>query len=268
MGNLLDAGIRDENGPHGPLREQPANTNTPTAPAAAAPATPAPAVPTPTTPTPTTPAPTTPATPAPSAPEETAGLSDIAERMLNMSSEDIDYLRGEPYSTDQEQAMRARMQDRVRGEYGTARQRMMDTLGARQGMSGVLIGALGKLDDQEAAAMSAVDRDIMIRSADEMRSRLGESRGIIGGLEGLERQRQMESLGLEQMTDASERERLMDLMSALGLAPNPASAANIYGGSLQYAQGLGQSARDQAASNMQGIGGLAQLFQQMGWMGG
>lgn len=202
----------------------------------------------------------------PAAPPAPEGLSDIAQRMLNVSSSDVDYLRGEPYKTTEEQAMRAREQDRVRTEYGTARQRLIDTLGPEQGMSGVMAGALGKLGEAEASEMSKVDRDIMIKAADEMRSRRGESRGIMTGLEGLERQRMMESLGLGQTMDESERSRLNDLMAAMGMAPNPAQATGAAGNLLQYASSLGDQARTSSASNIQGISTLADLFSKLGWM--
>lgn len=211
--------------------------------------------------------PTVPAPVVPAAPEEPpAGLSDIMQRMLNVSSSDVDYLRGDPYSTTEEQGMRARMQDRVRNEFGTARQRLSDQLGTQQGMSGVLAGALDRLGEAEASEMSSIDRDLMIKAADEMRSRRGESRGIMTGLEGLERQRMMESLGLGQSIDESERSGLNDLMAAMGMAPNPAQATGAASNMLQYASALGQNATNQSAANIQSISGLADIFSKLGWL--
>ena len=202
----------------------------------------------------------------PATPEEPARLSDITQRHLNVSGADVDYLRGEPYKTSEEQAMRARMGDRVRNQYNTARQKVADTLGNRQGFSGVMAGALRKLDEAEAQETSNIDRDIMLKGADEMRSRRGESRGITGGLEALERQRQMESLGIGHIQDDSERQRVLDLMAAMGGAPSPAQAAGVGGNILGYAGQLGQQAQQAGAANMSGIGNLAALFQKQGWL--
>jgi hypothetical protein len=88
----------------------------------------------------------------------------------------------------------------------------------------------------------------------------------VGGLEGLERQRMMESLGLGQSIDESERARLSDLMAAMGLAPNPAQATSAAGNLLNYAGGLSEMASRQGASNLQGIAGLADIFSRLGWM--
>lgn len=219
----------------------------------------------PVVPDPSATGPTTPPAP-PAAPEPPAGLSDIMQRLLNVSSSDVDYLRGEPYNTTEEQGMRAREQDRVRTEYGTARQRLTDILGEQQGMSGVLAGALDKLAEGEASTMSSIDRDLMIKAADEMRSRRGESRGVMTGLEGLERQRMMESLGIGQTIDESERSRNNDLMALLGLAPNPAQATGAASNLLNYSGVLGQQAAGQSASNIQGIASLADMFQKLGWI--
>lgn len=193
-------------------------------------------------------------------------LSDITKRLLGISAEDVGYLRGEPYSTTQEQAMRAREQDRIRNEFDTARQRMIDTLGPQQGFSGVLAGALEKLSQGEASEMSKVDRDIMIRAADEMRSRRGESRGVVGGLEELERRRMMESLGLGQAIDQGERQGLLDLMAALGLAPGYGQMGQGTPSILEALSQQGQTAAQQGAANLTGISSLAKLFYDMGWM--
>lgn len=192
------------------------------------------------------------------------GLSDIAQRLLNVSSTDVDYLRGEPYNTTQEQAMRERMQSRIRNQYDQARQQLTDTLGSQQGFSGVMAGALRRLAEGEASEMSDVDRDLMIRAADEMRSRRAESRGVVGGLEALERQRMMESLGLSQAVDESERQRVIDLLNAMGVGPPITGVTGT--GLLQYAGQLGQSAAQQSAANMQGISSLINVLSRIpGW---
>lgn len=193
----------------------------------------------------------------------TGGLSDITKRLLNVSAEDVDYLRGEPYSTTQEQAMRAREQDRVRNQYDSARQRMIDTLGPQQGFSGVLAGALNKLNEGEASEMSAVDRDIMIKAADEMRSRLGESRGVMGGLENLENQRMLQSLGIGQEVDASQRQAIIDLMAELGLAPQLGTATQAGSNLLSAAGTLSGIGTNMANANMSGISSLASLLERL-----
>lgn len=191
------------------------------------------------------------------------GLSDITQRLLNVSASDVDYLRGEPYKTTEEQAMRARMQDRVRNQYDQARQSLVDRLGVQQGFSGVLAGALSKLDEAEASEMSSIDRDIMIKAADEMRSRRGESRGVMSGLESLENQRMLQSLGISQGLDEATRQRLMDLMAALGLAPNVAQAGDISGNLLAGATAMGQRAGLAGQQNWASISTLADLLSKI-----
>lgn len=162
--------------------------------------------------------------------------------------------------------MRARMQDRIRSEFGTARQRLIDQLGPQQGFSGVLAKAMQDLERGEAGQMSMVDRDIMIKGADEMRSRRGESRGITGGLEELERRRMMESLGLGQAMDESSRSRLMDLLGSLGMAPGYGQIGAGSPSIMQAYGQMGQTGAAQGGANLQGIASLAELFRKMGWM--
>jgi hypothetical protein len=66
--------------------------------------------------------------------------------------------------------------------------------------------------------------------------------------------------------DESTRQRLMDLLAALGLAPG---YGQIGAGSpsLMQAYGqMGQTGAAQGAANLQGIASLADLARKMGWI--
>jgi plasmid stability protein len=190
-------------------------------------------------------------------PRASVSGSSIIDKLLKASSEDIPYLRAAPYTATEEQAMREQMRANVQNEYATALQRLRDEMGARQGMSGPLMEREELLGEEQRQRLSDIDRDLMIRAAGERRSRLAESRGILGELEQLERQRQREAMGIETGLSDYERQTLLDLLGAIGgLAPNLGTAGGV-------ASEAARTAGVASYANQSGIRDIAALIQQL-----
>lgn len=189
-------------------------------------------------------------------PLQPAGLSPI-EALLRAASEDVPYLRGEPFRTNEEQAMVERAKGRIRANFDMERQRARDSAGA---YNRPLAPMLDDINRREQEALAEVDQGLMAATAGERRSRLGESRQLLSFLEALERQRQMEAMGIEMGLDEQELQRILTAVQlASGLAP-AGQTTSMADRILQYALGAGQQAQQRMGQSTSGMGNLAYLW--------
>lgn len=208
---------------------------------------------------------------------------EAERRARGLYEQDIGYLRGAPFTSTQEQAMRAQAQEAIRNTYAIQRQQIIDQVGAN---SGALGPWLERVNQEEAAALNAVDRELMVKGVDEYRSRLAESRGladvmasqergremlhlerlgasqnVLSGLEALQRARQMEAFGIQQALDEADFRNLIALVQFLqGNAPDVGQIGSISNNILSYAMAMLQSAQGQQNANAQGLGSLLNLY--------
>jgi len=187
-----------------------------------------------------------------------AGARSPIDALLEAASADIQYLRGEPFRTNEEQAMVEREKARIRQNYAIARQRAIDEAGAYNRPLGPILDELAR---EEQAALADVDQRLTTMAASERRSRLAESRNLLSYLEQLERARMMEAMGIEQALDEGDFARVAAILqAATGGQAGIGAAGNISGNILQYALGLGAQAREALGRSMQGLQDLSTLY--------
>jgi hypothetical protein len=176
--------------------------------------------------------------------------SSILSKMMSAESQYLPYLLSPNLrSTSEGQAVFESTADPIRTKYDTARQQIKDTLGARQGMSGLLGDELGRLDTQEAGELSDIERGFVGATT----QRMGQATSELQRLLQEEQQRQTASIGIQAALDQSQRQRLNDLLAAIQPGTQlPAEAANI-------GQGLLGLAGQEAAQANQGWGSLGDL---------
>lgn len=235
---------------------------------------------------PQTPAPAPTATPAPtsnvidkllqqynqSIPLFNQGIPDLQNWEANTNN----VFESQPFTTSQEQAMKAQAIAGINTNYDTAIQNLKNQLGPMQGNSGILNDEIAKLETARAQDISNVDRQIMSQASQTYRS--GLTTGLQNQLALQAAQRAGPQLSLQDLTDLANLDTsrnqyaLADELALYGLQGNNlnallnltgsgASSANdlstMAGNILSGATGLANSAENQIAANNAGLSAYA-----------
>ena len=185
----------------------------------------------------------------------TAGGTSILDNLLKQASTYIPYLESTDLpKTTEGQAIMGSAYAPIDTAYQTAKQELEQTLGPRQGASGILADEEAKLAQQQAAQKAAVQRDFASSYTQRGQSALDD----LSALNQQEQAAKAAGLGIEQGLGETQIRDLMDLATIVsGGVPAASSAANIGSGLLSFAGQENAAANAEMEAANQGLAGLA-----------